>query len=110
MSDSAGLKYAASGALIGASLSICNVYSGLKLGWTTSMAVTGAIVAHGVWSALRLARRAPPVAVAGSVLVVSATASASAACVTSAGLVSALPALTLMTGRAPSFAARPRSA
>jgi hypothetical protein len=81
---------------------VCNVYSGLKLGWTSSMAVTGAIVTHAAWGLRPLGLRARSPFLGGET-VVAATAAAAAAVVSSAGLVSALPALALMTGQRVSF-------
>jgi hypothetical protein len=91
-----------SGAIVGGLLAVCNVYSGLKLGWTTSMAVTGAIVTHAAWGLRSEAARQRSPFLGGETLV-AATAAAAAGVVSSAGLVSALPALALLTGRRASF-------
>lgn len=68
------------GMALGAVLSLCNIYSGLKVGWGFNMSITAALLSYAFWEvARRLFRRREwnlP----------------------STGLVSAIPALTLLTG------------
>jgi uncharacterized oligopeptide transporter (OPT) family protein len=40
------------GMLLGGTLSICNVYTGLKIGWGLNMSITGILLAFGFWYAL----------------------------------------------------------
>lgn len=85
------------GMLVGGVLSACNIYSGLKIGWSSNMSITGALVAYAVWQLRgRAAREARPYTILETNL--SQTASSSAAAVSSAGLVAAIPALTVLTG------------
>ena len=91
-----GARAILTGALLGACLSLCNIYSGLKLGWSTSMGISGAILAHFVWSLrTRHARSRSPFSSEESV--VAATSAAGAAAVSSTGLVAGVPALALLT-------------
>lgn len=85
------------GMLVGGVLSACNIYSGLKIGWSSNMSITGALVAYAVWQLRgRAAREARPYTILETNL--SQTAASSAAAVSSAGLVAAIPALTVLTG------------
>jgi uncharacterized oligopeptide transporter (OPT) family protein len=83
--------------LVGGVLSACNIYSGLKIGWSSNMSITGALIAYAVWQ-LRssAAREARPYSILETNL--SQTAASSAAAVSSAGLVAGIPALTVLTG------------
>ncbi|HSN98365.1 MAG TPA: OPT/YSL family transporter, partial [Candidatus Nanopelagicales bacterium] len=85
------------GMAIGGALSACNIYSGLKIGWSSNMSITGALLAYAAWQLRsRSAREARPYTILETNL--SQTASSSAAAVSSAGLVAAVPALTVLTG------------
>ena len=42
----------ATGAALGALLSVCNVYSGLKIGWGFNMSIVAALLSFGFWGAL----------------------------------------------------------
>ncbi|HSN98367.1 MAG TPA: OPT family oligopeptide transporter [Candidatus Nanopelagicales bacterium] len=85
------------GMAIGGALSACNIYSGLKIGWSSNMSITGALLAYAAWQLRsRSAREARPYTILETNL--SQTASSSAAAVSSAGLVAAIPALTVLTG------------
>lgn len=87
----------ATGMVVGALLSACNIYSGLKIGWSSNMSITGALVAYAVWQLRgRAAREARPYTILETNL--SQTAASSAAAVSSAGLVAGIPALTVLTG------------
>ena len=90
-------RAALTGALLGAVLSICNIYSGLKIGWSSNMSITGALLAYAVWQ-LRpaSARAARPFSILDTNL--AQTAASSGAAVSSAGLVAGIPALTILTG------------
>jgi uncharacterized oligopeptide transporter (OPT) family protein len=93
------LRAILTGVVLASLLSVCNVYVGLNIGAGFPMSITAALLGYGFWSAVR----------AGSGQTVrrwgilenniSQTASSSGASVASAGLVAAIPALTLLTGR-----------
>lgn len=92
--DDLSLRAIGTGALLGAVLSACNIYSGLKIGWSSNMSVTGALLAFAVWRVLP-ARGRPFGALETNL---AQTACSSAAAVSSAGLVAGIPALTVLTG------------
>jgi uncharacterized oligopeptide transporter (OPT) family protein len=85
-----------SGVLLGALLTPCNVYSGLKIGWSFNMSIVALLLGLGGW---RIAARATGVArwsqKEGNI---AQTAASSAASIISGGLVAPIPAYTLITG------------
>jgi uncharacterized oligopeptide transporter (OPT) family protein len=85
------------GMVLGAALTPCNVYSGLKIGWSFNMSIAAGLLAVGVW---RLAERSLGAAPLGlkENNINQTTASASASII-SGGLVAPIPALTLLTGQ-----------
>jgi putative OPT family oligopeptide transporter len=92
------LKSIGTGMVVGGLLSICNVYTGLKIGWGLNMSITGILLAFAFWYALSKIT-------AGSVKNinklennVNQSAVSAAGAVSSAGLVSAIPALTMIEG------------
>ncbi|QOJ00258.1 MAG: OPT/YSL family transporter [Phycisphaeraceae bacterium] len=86
------------GMILGAVLSICNVYTGLKIGWGINMSITGILLAFAFWRALSLAS-ARRVGMLGPLENnVNQSAVSAAGAVSSAGLVSAIPALTILEG------------
>jgi uncharacterized oligopeptide transporter (OPT) family protein len=88
------------GMLIGGVMSISNLYVGLKTGWGLGVTITACIIAYAVFSALEAiipAYRRRPFTVLEN-LTMSSAASA-AGYISSAGLVSSIPALYLATGR-----------
>lgn len=89
------LRAIATGALLGAVLSACNIYSGLKIGWSSNMSITGALLAFALWR-LGPARKTPFSMLETNL---SQAACSAAAAVSSAGLVAGIPALTVLTGR-----------
>ena len=80
------------GMILGAALTPCNVYSGLKIGWSFNMSIAAGLLAAGFW---RLAAR--PITLKENNI--NQTAASSAASIISGGLVAPIPALTLLTGR-----------
>lgn len=84
------------GVILGGTLSLCNVYLGLKIGWGINMSITAALLGFGFWQFMK--------GTAGTSEFgklennVNQTAASSAASISSAGLVAPIPALTLMTG------------
>ena len=88
------------GMAIGGLMSISNLYVGLKTGWGLGVTVTAAVIAYAVFKSLEAilpAVRRNPLTMLENCTVLT-TASAAGA-ITSAGLVSAIPALYLCTGR-----------
>lgn len=85
------------GMLIGGLLSLCNIYSGLKIGWSSNMSVTAALLAFALWKALAPATRGRPFSILENNI--NQTTASSAAAISSAGLVAPIPALTVLTGR-----------
>lgn len=88
------------GALLGGILSLCNIYSGLRIGWGFNMSITAALLGWGFWSAARVGGARPFGKLENNLNLTGASAGAS---ISSAGLVSAIPAWTLMTGRTLSY-------
>jgi uncharacterized oligopeptide transporter (OPT) family protein len=88
------------GVVLGGLLSICNVYIGLKIGVSFPMSIAAALLGYGFWSSLRAGtgQRVRRWGILENNI--SQTACSSGASVASAGLVAAVPALTLLTGRA----------
>lgn len=96
------LRAAATGMLLGSVLSLCNIYSGLKIGWGFNMSITSALLAFGFWRAMEFGGVRPFGMLENNV---NQTAASAAASVSSAGLVSAMPALTMLTGKTLSWGA-----
>lgn len=85
------------GMVFGGVLSLCNLYTGLKVGWGMSMSITAALMGYGFWQLLKLTGR-----VRGLTLLetnVNQMAASAAAAISSAGLVAPIPALTMITGQ-----------
>ncbi len=85
------------GFLIGALLTPCNIYSGLKIGWSFNMSIAAALISYAVWNGLHwlgVGRR-------WGLLEnnINQTTASSAASIISAGLVAPIPALTILTGK-----------
>lgn len=90
------------GMVLGGVLSLCNVYTGLKIGWGTNMSITAALIAYGFWHLLKTQRRPPLNLYENNVN--QAAASAGAA-ISSAGLAAPIPALTIISGQVLSYPA-----
>ncbi len=88
------------GMLIGAVMSISNLYVGLKTGWGLGVTITACIIAYAVFRALEAVvpryRRDPFTILENYTM---SSAASAAGYMSSAGLVSAIPALYLTTGR-----------
>ncbi|WP_370153731.1 OPT family oligopeptide transporter [Ferrovibrio sp.] len=91
------LRAILTGMLIGAALTPCNVYSGLKIGWSFNMSVAAGLLAYGFWSLAARGSRAWPWGILENNI--NQTTASSAASIISGGLVAPIPALTLLTGR-----------
>jgi len=86
----------ATGLMLGALLAPCNVYSGLKIGWSFNMSITALLLAFAFWAPLsRLLGLAPWGMLESNI---NQTTASAAAAITSSGLVAPIPALALMTG------------
>ena len=46
------LRALGTGVILGGVLSICNVYTGLKIGWGLNMSITGILLAYVMWLAI----------------------------------------------------------
>ncbi|MCA9669513.1 MAG: OPT/YSL family transporter [Myxococcales bacterium] len=91
------IRAVATGALLGAPLAVCNIYAGLKIGWGFNMSVVAALAGYAVWRALGAFGKAGGFSIYESNI--SQTAASAAASISSAGLVTAVPALTIITGK-----------
>ncbi len=86
----------ATGIVLGALLAPCNVYSGLKIGWSFNMSITALLLAFAFWVPLgRLMGLAPWGMLESNI---NQTTASAAAAITSSGLVAPIPALAMMTG------------
>lgn len=92
------IRALATGMTLGATLSICNVYLGLKIGWGTNMSVTGILLAFAFWYVISVVLG--PMRGRFTLLEnnINQSACSAAAAVSSAGLVAPIPAWTIMTG------------
>lgn len=91
----------ATGMAIGAILTPCNVYSGLKIGWTFNMSVAAGLIAFAFWSAAGSGFGTQPFQLRENNI--NQTAASSAASIISAGLAAPIPALALLTGQTLSY-------
>ncbi len=93
------LRGVLTGALLGAVLSVCNIYAGLKLGMVFNMSIVAALLGYGFWAGVEglsggRVRRFDMLENN-----INQTGCSAAAYVPSAGLVTAIPALALLTGQ-----------
>jgi len=84
------------GMVLGGALSLCNVYSGLLIGWGFNMSITAALLGFGFWQAWHVVGGGRALGLLENNI--NQTAASSAASISSSGLVAAIPALTLLTG------------
>ncbi|MGK2940290.1 MAG: OPT family oligopeptide transporter [Immundisolibacter sp.] len=89
------------GMVIGALLTPCNVYSGLKIGWSFNMSIAAALLSYAFWRMAEDLFGAPRWGLLEN-NINQTTASASASIISS-GLVAPIPALALLTGRQPGW-------
>ncbi|MBL9119271.1 MAG: OPT/YSL family transporter [Phycisphaerae bacterium] len=84
------------GMVLGAMLSLCNIYVSLQIGWSTNMSVTGVLLAFGMWRAFEavVGTKRPFGVLENNI---NQTACSAGAAVSSAGLVAPIPALALLT-------------
>ena len=84
--------------ILGGLLSICNIYTGLKIGWGLNMSITGILLAFAFWSVVSKLTAGRVRNINKLENNVSQASISAAGAVSSAGLVSAIPALTMMEG------------
>jgi len=83
--------------VLAAILSMCNIYTGLKIGWGLNMSITAALVSFGFWKLLEKTVRTREWGILENNI--NQTACSSGAAVSSAGLVAPIPALAMLTGQ-----------
>jgi putative OPT family oligopeptide transporter len=81
--------------VLGALLAPCNVYSGLKIGWTFNMSITALLLAFAFWAPASRFFGGPAWGMLESNI--NQTAASAAAAIASSGLVAPIPALALLT-------------
>ncbi len=81
---------------LGGLLTPCNVYAGLKIGWSFNMSITALLLGFLFWRLLSARQAARPWVLLESNI--SQTTASSAASIISGGLVAPIPALTLLSG------------
>ncbi len=91
------LRSILTGCVIGAILTPCNVYSGLKIGWTFNMSIAAALISYAFWSVMQRGLGTAHWGVGENTI--NQTAASAAASIISAGLVAPIPALTILTGQ-----------
>ncbi len=87
----------ATGFLLGGILAPCNIYTGLKIGFSFNMSIAAALLAYGFWNGLHRLGKARPLGLLENNI--NQTTASSAASILSAGLVAPIPALALLTGQ-----------
>lgn len=85
------------GMLTGALLTPCNVYSGLKIGWTFNMSVAAGLIGFAIWTAAATLLGTRHWSLHENNI--SQTSASAAASIISAGLAAPIPALALLTGQ-----------
>jgi len=90
------LRSLLTGVLLGAALTPCNVYAGLKIGWSFNMSIIALLVGFGFWRSIEAARGGAEWTRKESNI--SQTTASSAASIISGGLVAPIPAHALITG------------
>jgi uncharacterized oligopeptide transporter (OPT) family protein len=91
------LRALLTGVVIGAVLTPCNVYSGLKIGWSFNMSIAAALLSFAFWRLAEDLFRARHWGLLENNI--NQTTASSAASIISGGLVAPIPALTLLTGQ-----------
>jgi len=84
------------GILLGAALAPCNLYSGLKIGWSFNVSIIALLVASGFWALLDRLRPGSALTIGEGNI--AQTAASSSANIISGGLVAPIPALAILTG------------
>lgn len=89
------------GMVIGALLTPCNVYSGLKIGWTFNMSVAAGLIGLAFWTAIQHAWGGAALGLRENNI--NQTAASASASIISSGLAAPIPALALLTGQTLAF-------
>ena len=97
------IRAVATGMMFGGILSLCNLYTGLKIGWLMGMSITSALLSFGLWRLLQVTGRCRGLSLLETN--VSQTSASAAASIGAAGLVAPIPALTMLTGQTLSWGA-----
>ena len=84
------------GILLGALLTPCNIYSGLKIGWSFNVSIIALLLAGGFWALLARLNLSP--ALGAGEANITQTAASSSANIISGGLVAPIPALAMLSG------------
>ncbi|WP_029888938.1 OPT/YSL family transporter [Polycyclovorans algicola] len=87
------------GAVLGALLTPCNVYSGLKIGWSFNMSIASALLAVAFWRLMQDLAGARHWGLPENII--NQTTASSSASIVSGGLVAPIPALALLGGPVP---------
>lgn len=95
------LRAILTGILIGALLTPCNIYSGLKIGWSFNMSISAALISFGFWAMMHKWGAARPWGILENNI--NQTTASSAASIVSSGFAAPIPAVTLITGREMGF-------
>ncbi|MEM1010357.1 MAG: OPT/YSL family transporter, partial [Myxococcota bacterium] len=82
---------------LGSVLSLCNIYIGLKIGWGFNVSITAALLGFGIYGAASRWFGARTWNIYENNI--NQTSASAAASISSAGLVSAIPALSMLTGK-----------
>lgn len=91
------LRAVLTGMILGGALSLCNIYSGLKIGWGFNMSITSALISYAFWqSSSKLFGTRNWGLLENNI---NQTTASSAAAISSAGLVAPVPALAMLTGQ-----------
>ena len=90
------VRAVASGILLGALLTPCNIYSGLKIGWSFNISIIALLLAAGFWALL--ARLGITGRLGADEANIAQTTASSSANIISGGLVAPIPALAMITG------------
>ena len=89
------------GFFLGSLLAPCNIYTGLKIGFSFNMSIAAALLSYAFWNSLHHFGRGKYWGLLENNI--NQTAASSAASILSAGLVAPIPALTLVTGKELSY-------
>ena len=90
------LRAIVTGMVLGALLTPCNIYSGLKIGWTFNMSITAALLSYAFWKIFETTAQTERWGLLENNI--NQTTASSAASIISSGLVAPIPALAMLTG------------
>lgn len=90
------LRAIATGMVLGVLLTPCNIYSGLKIGWTFNMSITAALLSYAFWKIFETTAQTERWGLLENNI--NQTTASSAASIISSGLVAPIPALAILTG------------